>query len=224
MNARDYTYLPIFLDLRGLKVLVIGGGTVGTKRALKFAELMGDVTVVSLDFSTDLQRAYEEKKIKLIKGDAKSLINDNFLSQYHIIVTATSDRTLNSSICKVAKILGKLCNDPTNPEESNFIVPIYSIEDSIGVAVTTFGKSSLSSKFILQMIKERVLNDEVKKLVEVMGLVKDKMKSEVEDPRRRFSLYSLIFNDPKFRDYVSKNDIEHSIKRAEEIINGNKTD
>ncbi|BCU70379.1 precorrin-2 dehydrogenase/sirohydrochlorin ferrochelatase family protein [Stygiolobus caldivivus] len=220
MDVQNYTYLPIFLNVEGLRVLVVGGGTVGTKRALKFIESGANVTVVSLDFSEELLDVKKkgEKRINLVKADAMTLIDVNFLEQFNIIVTATSNREVNSKLCTMAKSLNKLCNDPTDPTESSFIIPLYSIEDSIGVAVTTFGKSSLSSKFILELIKEKVLTDEVKRLVSVMGLVKEVIKSKVDDPKKRFPLYSKVFNDERFRDYVKNGQIDKSIKRVEEII------
>ena len=219
MESSVNSYLPIFLNVKGKKVLVVGGGTVGSKRALKFLELGADVTVISLDFSEELKSSH----VKLIKSDAWSIDKD-FLGKFDIIITATSDKALNSKICNLAKSLNRLCNNPTNPDESDFILPVYTVEDSIGVAVTTFGKSSLSSKYILSLIKERVLTEEVKRLVEVMGKAKEILKSEIDDPKKRFPLYSVIFNDEKLKEYVKNGEIEESIKRIEEIIHDNKAD
>ena len=47
-------YYPIFIDLSNFRVLVIGGGKVGTKRALAFKKYGANVCVISLDFSQDL--------------------------------------------------------------------------------------------------------------------------------------------------------------------------
>ncbi|MEM1859518.1 MAG: NAD(P)-dependent oxidoreductase, partial [Metallosphaera sp.] len=48
MSFTSTRYFPVFLNLKGMRILVVGGGKVGTKRALKFTEYGADVTVLSL--------------------------------------------------------------------------------------------------------------------------------------------------------------------------------
>lgn len=54
MSLHANHYFPIFLDLTNLNILIVGGGKVGTKRALKFQEYGAKVSVWSLDFSDEL--------------------------------------------------------------------------------------------------------------------------------------------------------------------------
>lgn len=211
-----YNFIPLFINVKGIKILVIGGGKVGTKRALGFAEHGASVTVVSLSFSEELLR--NRDKIKIINKDARELTKD-FLLDFDIIVTATNDRELNNMICEIAKSIRRLCNNPTNPEDSSVIVPIYHIDNQVSIAVTTFGKSSLSSKYILDLIKNEILTNNVYQLVNVMGDIKDLLKQEVKDPSKRFTYYSKIFNDEIFRNYVKEGKLELALDRAKVIIN-----
>ncbi len=134
-------YFPIFLDLAKFRVLVIGGGRVGGKRALKISKYCNNITVYSQEFSQELQ----ESKINLIKGDAKN-IDENFLKNYDIVFVATNDKSINKEICLKAIKLGKLCNNPNDSDLSQFIMPVFYSDDDVEVAVTTYGKSSLVSK------------------------------------------------------------------------------
>ena len=207
--------MPIFINVKDLNVLIIGGGKVGTKRALNFANHGSKVTVVSLSFSEDLIK--NKDKITLIKKDAKNLTVD-FLSKFDIIITATNDKELNRKLCELAKNERKLCNNPTAPEESNFIVPIYYSDDKLSIAITTFGKSSLTSKHILQLIQKEILTKEVYELIEAMANVKDLLKHNIVDPSKRFSYYNKIFNDEIFRNYVKEGKLELALERAKVII------
>jgi len=211
-----HTFVPLFIDVKDLNVLVTGGGKVGTKRALSFANHGSKVTVVSLSFSEDLIK--NEDKIVLVKEDAKNLSVD-FLSKFDIIITATNNQKLNSELCELAKKLRKLCNNPTAPEESNFIVPIYYSDDKLSIAITTFGKSSLTSKYILQLIQKEILSKEIYELIEAMANVKDLLKHNIADSSERFSYYSKIFNDEIFRNYVKEGKLELAIERAKVLIN-----
>ena len=210
-----HNFIPLFINVKDLKVLVIGGGKVGTKRALNFADHGSNVTVVSLSFSEDLIK--NKDKITLIREDAKNLTVD-FLSKFDIIITATNDKELNIKLCELAKNERKLCNNPTNPEDSNFIVPIYYSDDKLSIAISTFGKSSLASKYILELIQEEILTEDIYELVMAMGRVKDLLKENIEDPSQRFLYYSKIFNDDKFRNYVKEGKLELALDRARVII------
>ncbi|MCI2415487.1 MAG: bifunctional precorrin-2 dehydrogenase/sirohydrochlorin ferrochelatase [Candidatus Aramenus sp.] len=208
-------YFPVFLNLNDLKVLVIGGGFVGTKRALKLSAYTPNVTVFSLEFSKELK----ESNLKLIKGNARD-IKEDFLRQFDIIFLATGDPQLNRSICLMAKKLGKLCNDPNDPEISSFIMPIFYEDEDIGIAVTTYGKSSTVSKYVMEKIMENVLNDPtIKTYVELMYEIKRELKKKINDPAVRYTLYHEIFNDEKFENFIKNKDILNARSRAEEIVN-----
>lgn len=211
-----HNFVPLFINVKDLKVLVVGGGKVGTKRALSFANHGSNITVISLSFSEDLIE--NKDKITLIKEDAKNLTVD-FLSKFDVIVTATNDKELNNKLCELAKNQRKLCNNPTNPEDSNFIVPIYYSDDKLSIAITTFGKSSLTSKYILELIQEEILKKDTYDLVMAMGHVKDLLKHNIKDPSQRFSYYSKIFNDEIFRNYIKEGKLELALDRAKVIIN-----
>jgi len=211
-----HNFVPLFINVKDLKVLVVGGGKVGTKRALSFANHGSNITVISLSFSEDLIK--NKDKITLIKEDAKNLTVD-FLSKFDVIVTATNDKELNNKLCELAKNQRKLCNNPTNPEDSNFIVPIYYSDDKLSIAITTFGKSSLTSKYMLELIQEKILTEDTYELVMAMGHVKDLLKHNIKDPSQRFSYYSKIFNDEIFRNYIKEGKLELALDRAKVIIN-----
>jgi len=208
-------YFPIFLDLTKFRVLVVGGGRIGSKRALKISKYCNNVTVYSLEFSQELQ----ESKINLIKGDAKN-IDENFLKNYDIIFVATNDQLVNKEICLKAIKQGKLCNNPTDTDISQFIMPIFYSDEDVEIAVTTYGKSSLVSKMILDKIISNILDDTtIRTAIEIMYDIKNYLKKKINDPSIRYRLYHEIFNDNDFEIFIKDNKIIEAKKRAEEIIN-----
>jgi len=64
--------IPLFIEFEGKRVLVIGGGGVGTLRAKKFLEAGASVKVLSLDFSDELKELSREGRVELVKGDASN--------------------------------------------------------------------------------------------------------------------------------------------------------
>lgn len=89
--------------------------------------------------------------------------------------------------------MGKLCNDPSNMENSDFIIPISMVNNDFGVAVTTFGISSIVSKEILNRINSDILaSKEIINLLHAMAEIKVFLKENVKDPKRRYHLYHEI--------------------------------
>ncbi|ACP55904.1 precorrin-2 dehydrogenase/sirohydrochlorin ferrochelatase family protein [Saccharolobus islandicus] len=207
-------YYPIFIDLSNFRVLVIGGGKVGTKRALAFKKYGANVCVISLDFSQDLLNS----DIRLIKEDANK-IDASIIEKYDIILTCTNNFELNEKLCNIAKNLRKLCNNPTNPENSNFIVPIFYSDNDMEIAITTKGKSSIVAKEILSKTISIANSPEMRNLLSAMYDVKTLLKKKVADPSVRYSFYHKIYNDEKFKYYATNGLIEKALHRAEEIIN-----
>lgn len=217
INPSSEYYFPFFVNLAKTNVLVVGGGKVGSKRALKLANYGAKVTVVSIDFTEELE---QNGIIKKIKTDASNL-DEEFLRNFDIIITATNDKDLNFKLCETSQKLGKLCNNPTNPTQSTFIIPIFYADKDIEIAVTTLGKSSIVSKLILDKILKTLKADEdyLKLLTRTMGEIKDIMKQKIHDPSLRYSLYHEIFYDSIFQNFILNNNHDYAIRRAEEIIN-----
>ncbi len=59
--------VPLFIEFSGRNVLVVGGGGVGTRRAIKFLLAGANVRVLSLEFSSELLRYAEQGKVVLIR-------------------------------------------------------------------------------------------------------------------------------------------------------------
>lgn len=213
----NVNYVPLVLKTNGLNVLVIGGGKVGTKRALKFKKYGANVTVFSIDFSEELLSKKED--INLVRYDASNITEED-LKKFDIIITATNDRVLNRKICNISKKLKILCNNPTDIESSRFIYPLFYNDGMIMIAVTTFGASSLVSKYILERVSELITKDHyMRTLLEVMSNVKIILKSRINDSEKRFILYRTIFNDHIFEKFIFEGAKDKALKRVEEILN-----
>jgi len=216
-------FFPIFLRSYKIDVVVIGGGTVGTIRAKELLKAGFKVKVISKDFSSELkelEKSYQtlflfKKEINInTKLELKELIRDT-----NLVISATGNPALNKDICELAREMGKLCNDPSNMENSDFIIPISMVNNDFGVAVTTFGISSIVSKEILNRINSDILaSKEIINLLHAMAEIKVFLKENVKDPKRRYHLYHEIFDDREFNLRAKEGDIKNALERAKEIV------
>ena len=204
-------YLPLFIRADRLRVLIVGFGKVGSQRAKRLRDLGSEVTVVSLE-------DVKEEGINAIKADARSLEID-FFRRFNLVIAATGNKELNREVCNKAREAGVLCDDPLAFESSDVILPVYYATENYMVAVTSYGYSTLFAKEILEKIRGTLESDPgLRNLGEAAKLLKPLLKSNVGDPKIRYNLYHLIYNDGEFREKARKGDLEGAKNRALEVI------
>ncbi len=212
-------FFPIFLRTANIKITIIGGGTVGTIRAREMTNAGFSVRVVSEKFSDELIKfQLESNKLELVQKRVNPSNLDEEVRDSTLVIASTDDPIMNQELCKKARSIGKLCNDPSERDASDFIVPISFIDDNFGIAITTFGNSSLVSKELMKLTVGIAHSTRMMNLLRAMTLVKLFLKENVKDPRRRYSLYHVIFEDEKFRDLAEKGEIDESIQRAKQLV------
>lgn len=158
--AFDY---PVFLDLSNVEVLVVGGGTVGLRKAVGLIGAGARVTVVSPSFvdgfttlgatdaATDAatleQRPYES-------GEA---------GRYQLVVTATNDPAVNAEVAADAAAAKVWVNSADDPANCSFILPAVTRRGLVTVAVSTGGASPSLAGRIRTEIAATVLTEAVER-------------------------------------------------------------
>src|SRR5262245_2635023 len=126
-------YYPIYLDLNGRDVLVVGGGAIAEGKALQLVEAGARVTVVSPELTDALRAAVEREEINhLSDAFAEGDLNGAFL-----VIGATDDRNVNERIARAAKERGLLCNVVDQPDLCNFITPALVTRGELQISVST---------------------------------------------------------------------------------------
>ncbi len=211
--------IPLYIDFRGKRVAVIGGGGVGTTRVRKFLDAGAEVTVYSLNFTEELEQVEREGKVRLVKMNASEIDFDRTLKEYHLVVVAIGDKQYNDKILDAArknKVWVNLANDA---ERTEIVVPFEGGKDGIRFAVTTEGKSGIVARKVrdrFQEILER--SDEIFYLLRAMDHLKRYMKSKDIPVNVRMRLYTAISSDEKFRRLVREEKVTEAQRYAEKLV------
>ncbi|WP_069807277.1 precorrin-2 dehydrogenase/sirohydrochlorin ferrochelatase family protein [Vulcanisaeta thermophila] len=198
--------VPLFIDFSGRNVLIIGGGAVATRRALKFLKAGANIRVIGLSISEELIRLSREGKVEVIVGDAgdDELLRRN-MAWADLVVIATNDPGVNEKVRNVAREMRKLFNDATNAEETEVVVPFETEVNGLRIAVTTEGLSGVVARRALKRIREVIEGDtELMNMARVWYAVKHEIKSSVGDVKVRLKLYFDLDSDEKFNELARK--------------------
>ena len=140
------SYFPMMIDLKGRKVLVVGGGNVASRRAGKLLLCGAEVVAVSPEFVPDFPGGAERITRQFQAGD----ITGNLA----LVVAATDDRETNKLIHDTANSMGIPVNVSDCQDECDFFFPSLIISGSVAVSVCSAGTSPELTRRLSDHLRE----------------------------------------------------------------------
>ncbi len=202
-------YLPIMLDCRDQKVLVVGGGKVAARKIAYLLEAQAHVTIISPEVTSAIQELAEQHKIYWLHknyevGDINSRFDredvaatdtldaptegqkDQALEQqrYMLVYAATSLPDVNAQVAQEAKQLGIPVNVADRHEKGTFINPSVIRRGRLIASVSTSGAGPALSRHIAQEL-EQYFDEEYELYMEFMYNLRHHIKRIVIDPQER---------------------------------------
>ncbi|WP_321211005.1 bifunctional precorrin-2 dehydrogenase/sirohydrochlorin ferrochelatase [Methanothermobacter sp. DP] len=192
---------PLYIDMEGKRVLVVGSGEVGRRRAMRFIEAGAEVAVLGQKVEGAVSIAEEKLGEWIKKAD--------------LIVAASPDRSLNERVTELAG--GKLLNRADNPSRGNVVVPsTFKIAD-VSISVFTGKKSPLMAKYLRRRIQEVIKPEDIL-MIEVQDVSRRMLMEKVPDHRKRRRILYEISEDKMVKEKLEAGDMEGAIRRARDII------
>lgn len=179
-------YYPIFIDLEGKKIIVVGGGAVAQRKIETLMTYGAFVQVISRKVTPRINRYVEEGKIGLI---GQEFMEDD-LDGAFMVIAATDDALLNHKVSQSAREKGLLINAVDQPSDCNFIVPSILRRGDLLIAVSTSGKSPALAKKVREELEEK-FGSEYESLLLLMG----RLRADILSRGFPQSKNRRIFND-----------------------------
>ncbi len=182
-------YYPVHLDIQNRKVLVVGGGSVGTRKVKTLLDCGARVTVVSPEVSRQLRELAASGDIILAERSYQS----EDLTGVFVVIGATDDEKLNQQISSDADRLNTLCNIADRPEVCNFILPSIVQRDDLVITISTSGKSPALAKKLRKTL-ENQFGEEYGTLLQLMGAIRKKLLQQAHEPEAHKPLFEQLIN------------------------------
>jgi siroheme synthase-like protein len=141
---------PIALHGERLTAVVVGGGRVGTRKALALADAGAQVLVVAPEITSELEEAARARRVTVVRDEYTSGQMDRAM----LVVAATESREVNERIALDAHSRGKLVNITDLPDEGNFHTMALHRSGDVTIAVSAGGVPGAASR-IRDAIAER---------------------------------------------------------------------
>lgn len=195
-------YYPLFLDLAGKEILVVGAGAVGRR---KIASLLaaGPERIFVADPGLDAETVRELRA----SGPVICLIRE-FLPQdlagKTLVFASSGNSAVNAQVAALCASQGILCNRVDTPDSGSFIVPAHFTSGGITVALSTGGQSPALARRLRQDL-EAWLGKRYSPLLAVLGRLRPLLLELHLPTEENTALFRALVCSP-LADYLENGD------------------
>lgn len=182
---------PLFADLRGKSVLVVGGGAVAARKITALVHSGAQVTVVAPEFREDIRELAQAGQVRCRVGEfAPEQLDGMWLA-----IAATDDREVNAEVSAAAAARRLLVNVVDDPELSSFQVPSLVDRAPLVVAISTAGAAPMFARRVREHI-EALFDHSLGRLVSMAAERREAIRRVYPDPAARRRFYDWLFDGP----------------------------
>lgn len=203
-------YYPIYVELSGRRVLVVGGGRVAKRKIKRFLEFGARVSMVSKELAPEIKEYINQGKVKYLGSE----FQESALDSAFMVICATDDKELNARISRIARAKGLLVNAVDQPEDCNFIVPSIIKRGDLIISISTSGKSPAMARIIRERLEEE-FGYEYAKFLEIMGRLRKIILSMGYPQEKNMQIFKSLIESKLF-DTISSGKRDEAVS----IING----
>ena len=143
---------PVFLDLSGRTVVVVGGGAVAADRTARLAACGARVRLVSPEVLPALGEMVADGRIA--EHHARGY-EDGDLDGAVLVIAATDDADVNRRVRDDARGMGAEVNVADDPAGSTAVIPAVVRQGDLALAITTGGASPVLARRIREDLQQR---------------------------------------------------------------------
>lgn len=148
-------YLPVMLDFRNKKTLVVGGGAIACEKLSRLVDCTDDITIVAAECSPEME-AYI---LQYGFSAHRRVFEESDLEGMDIVIAAVDSLELQSEIFAKANERKILCNAVDLPSYCHFIFPSIIRRDDLVIAISTSGASPAVAKHMKRFLDQLIPKD-----------------------------------------------------------------
>jgi len=169
------TLYPIFLKPDKLNLLIVGGGQIGYEKLFFIFKNSPDMNleIIAEHFCENILEFVKTHKDKItIK---QKIIEKNDLFKKNLIVAATNDQKLNSTISIWANEMNILINVADTPNLCDFYLSSIVTKGDLKIAISTNGKSPTFAKRFREILEDIIPNS-TNSLIKNLNSIRNELK------------------------------------------------
>lgn len=201
-------HLPIFMDLRGKRTLLLGDGVMAARKADLLLRSGSDLTVVAPTLGSEMlmlkeQYGFKHQARPLTAGDLRGCA---------LAFGSSDNEELNHQLYDFAKRAGVPVNVSDKTDSCDFIMPALVDRSPLTIAISSGGTSPL----LVRQLKARfetTIPAAYGKLAEFAGNYRARIKSSIPDLTQRRRFWETMIDGP-----VAEHVLSSQMEEAESLM------
>lgn len=165
-------YYPVFFDLRGRSVLVIGGGRLALEKVNGLLAADARVTLVAPSLSDELEALCKAGEIEHLARDYRP----GDMQGRALVMAASDDPSGNGALQADARAIGVPLNAADDPANCDFILPAVVRKPPLTLAISTGGGSPAMARRVREELTD-YLDAETASLAELVAEVRAELRA-----------------------------------------------
>lgn len=175
---------PIFIDLKGRRALIVGGGRVALRKAERLMPYGADICAVAPEFIpgfagipgvTLLERRFEP-------GDIEGAA---------LVIAATDDPELNAAVSELCRWENIPVNVVDDLEKCSFVFPALVQRGELSVGISTGGASPSAAQYVRRGV-EQLVPEGFEGILDFLSAHRAEVKAALP-PERRAAAFAALF-------------------------------
>jgi uroporphyrin-III C-methyltransferase/precorrin-2 dehydrogenase/sirohydrochlorin ferrochelatase len=181
--------LPIFINIKNKKCVVVGGGEVAFRKATLLLRAGADLNIVAPVLSDELRKLCVDTDCAITAREFEEADINNAI----LVVAATDDLKTNERVSVIASTLNIPVNVVDQPHLCSFIMPSIVDRSPIVVAISSGGSSPILTRK-LKELNEAMIPGRIDKLAELLGSFRGRVKNEINDFSARIRFWENVLD------------------------------
>lgn len=182
---------PLFADLSGRPVLVVGGGVVGERKVASLLEAGARVTVGAVELTPSLRRWLEQGRLAWRAGT----FEDAWLDDVWLVVAATNDPALHAHIASLAEARRLWVNVVDDAALSSFHVPAVIDRAPVTIAISSGGHAPMLARLLRERL-ELLIDPVMGPLASLLADMRSRIRARLPDLAARRRFYEQLLGGP----------------------------
>ena len=178
-------HFPMFVDLKGKPLLIVGGGAVALRKIRKLAPYGGIPRVVAPAVLPEIRSlaAVEERPFRA----------DDLQPRPALVIAATDDEIINREVAWLCKCANIPVNVADCPEECTFLFPALVHRGEFSAGISTGGASPTAAVHFKEQL-ESLVPDDLEEILDWLALQRVELKKQIPDQTMRAGIFRRLFD------------------------------
>lgn len=184
-------YLPLFFDLRGKPVLLVGGGTIALRKARLLIKARAVVSVVAPEIGGELE------SMVLASGGSvhRDAYREAYLKQAVLVISATDHAEINQQVAEDCHRRQLPVNVVDSPALCSVIMPAIVDRSPLMIGISSGGEAPVLARIVRAQI-ESVIPGAYSQLALFASRCRDRVKAHFADGEARRRFWERILAGP----------------------------